>query len=115
VASFLCYVRKNEKYLYICDQSNYRVQVLNKENGNFITKWNDGRQCIYVSILLYENLLYIGHRSGIQIWTKKGEYLQACGSFGGGKEEFDWVSGICVVNDKLYMVDQKNDRIQVWS
>jgi len=106
----------DEKCLYVCDQSNNRVQVLDKENGTFISQWNDGtRDRIYLSILLYENLLYLGHRSGIQVFTKKGECLQIFGSWGSGEEEFKWVSGLCIVNDKLFIADQDNHRIQVWS
>ena len=51
----------NEKYLYVCDWGNDRVQVLDKENGKFICEWKGGQRKIKypMSILLYENLFYL--------------------------------------------------------
>jgi len=105
----------NQKYLYVCDLCNHRVQVLDKENGKFICEWKDGQRKIKdpMSILLHENLFYFGDCYGIQVFTKEGKCIQSFGSPGSGKKECDEVTGICIVDDKLYIVD--NPRIQVWN
>jgi len=107
----------NEKYLYVCDKWNQRVQVLDKENGKFICEWKDGQRKIEypISILLYENLFYLGDCDGIQVFTKEGKCIQLFGSYGSGKGFVNWVRSVCRVNDKLYLVDYWNCRIQVWN
>jgi len=107
----------NEKYLYVCDRGNNRVQILDKENGNFIHQWKDGQRSFESpqSILLYEHLFYVGDRNGIQVFTKENKCIQLIGSFGFDKGEFCVAAGVCIVNDKLYIVDYGNIRIQVWN
>jgi len=107
----------NEKYLYVCDNRNGRVQILDKENGNFIHQWKDGQRSFAYpqTILLYEHLFYVGDRDGIQVFTKENKCIQLVGSYGSGKGEFRGVTGVCIVNDKLYIVDYGNHRIQVWN
>jgi len=57
----------------------------------------------------------VGDWNGIQVFTKEGKCIQLFGSYGKGKGEFRRVSGVCIGNDKLYIVDQGNFRIQVWN
>jgi len=109
----------DEEYLYVCDSYNDRVQVVDKKNGTFICQWKNGQRSIYypLSILWYEHLFYVGDRYGVQVFTKQGKCNQVFGisKDGSGKGEFDVVTGLCMVNDKLYIVDCCNSRIQVWS
>jgi len=57
-------------------------------------------------------LLYVGYKHGVQILTKEGKSMQLLAE---GKD-FYWVSGLSIVNDKLFIVDCKaNSRIQVWN
>jgi len=107
----------NEKYLYVCDYGNDRVQVLDKENGKFICEWKEGQRKIVrpTSILLYENLFYLGDLDGIQVFTKAGQCIQLFGRYGYNEGEFSNIRGVCIVNDKLYIVDGLNCRIQVWN
>jgi len=111
-------VTVDEEYLYVCDCANDRVQVLDKKNGTFICQWKNGQRSISRprSILLYEHLFYVGDNYGIQVFTKQGTCIQVFGSsnIGSDKGEFDAVTGLCIVNDKLYIVDYCNRRIQVW-
>jgi len=107
----------NEKYLYVCDHYNNRVQVLDKGNGTFFCEWKSGQRRIIQpqSILLHENLFYVGDNKGIQVFTKEGNCKELFGSAGSGQGEFLKPTGICVVKDKLYIVDSENVRIQVWN
>jgi len=106
----------NEKYLYICDKGNNRLQVLDKENGIFKKKWNGGQELFNSpqAILFYENLLYIGDSCRIQIFTKDGIFITLFGQRF-GRHGFTDITGICSVNDKYYIVDSKNYRVQVWN
>jgi len=109
----------DEKYLYVCDYWNKRVQVLDKENGTFIHQWKQGQRLFSrpQSILLYEHLLYVGDADGIQVFTKQSPYkcIQVFGKGGSGKGEFKFARDLCIVNDKLFIVDTNNQRVQVWS
>jgi len=112
----------NEQYLYVCDRSNQRVQMLNKENGTYISLWKMGERVFTSpqSILLYENFLYIGDWYGIQVFTKEQKNrkcIQVIGNsaFGSSKGMFRVVTSFCIVNDKLYIVDTDNQRVQVWN
>jgi len=106
----------NNKCLYICDSSNHRLQVIDKENGNFIRLWKDGKRAIHDprSIVLNEQVLYVGDAYGIQAFTKRGRFIQVFGKDGSGEGEFKVVTGVCILNDKLYCIDYANYRIQVW-
>jgi len=108
----------NNKYLYVCDKWNHRVQALNKDTGKFIREWKSGkREFKYPrSILLDENLLYVGDNIGIQVFMKEdNQCIQLFGSSGSVRGAFDEVTGICFVKGKIYIVDCGNSRIQVWS
>jgi len=108
----------NEKYLYVCDCLAQRVQIVDKENGKFISQWKEGGQRpLYYpqGILLFDEKLYIGDDHGIQIFTKDGKYIQDFGIFGSSQGHFRESRDLCIVNDSVYIVDWGNCRIQVWN
>jgi len=108
----------DETYLYVCDYENHRLQVVNKENGKFIRQLTMGKRKFNYpqSILLYENFIYIGDINGIQVFTKDtNKFTKIFGSHGSKIGEFRRVTGLCIVNSKLYVVDHDNKRIQVWN
>jgi len=108
----------NEKILYVCDCSNNRVQLLDKENGNYISRLPDVQRLFDRprSILLHFNLIYVVDWSGIQVFTSHDNTcIQTFGKCGEGEGEFQGVSGLCLVNDKLFVADQINGRILVWN
>jgi len=107
----------NERYLYVCDCFNHRVQVLDRENGKFILLLKDEQKNFHnpQMILLDEELVYIGDNNGIQVWTKESKCIQRIGCSRGNEGEFRLVRGFCIVNDKIYIVDHGNSRIQVWN
>jgi len=106
----------DEKYLYVCDTLNNRVQVIDKKNGLFIRQWKGGISSFVMprSILLYDNFLYVGEHCRIQVFSKKGYCLQLFGSQGDGEGEFGGIIGLCIGNEKLFILDIENERIQVW-
>jgi len=108
---------KNEKYLYICDCTNQRVQVLEKDDGSYLCQWKEGERPFRSpqSNLLYENILYVGDWKGIQIFDKAGKCMKSFGSEGEGQGKFFNVRSLCIVNESLYIVDYGNKRIQVWN
>jgi len=105
----------NEKYLYVCDTLNFRIQILDKENGTYISKLGQKIIIRPQSILLYENLIYIGHDNGIDVFTKETQLIQTFGKRGGNQGEFRLVTGLCIFDEILYCVDWGNGRVQVWN
>jgi len=107
----------DERYLYVCDRSNTRVQVLDKENGTFQQKWERGQRYFsYLqSIFLHDNRFYVGDLNGVQVFTKEGVCIDVFGDYGSTCGNFALVKGLCIVNDNLYIVDYQNKRIQVLS
>jgi len=111
-------ITANRKYLYVCDCENNRVQVIDKFNGNFFCQWKDGSILLDgpQPILLYEKLLYVGDSNGIQVFSIEIPFMiQLIGSYGKGKQQFQCVLSLCIVENKLYISDNGNSRIQVWN
>jgi len=107
--------------LYVCDTNNYRIQCISKDKYNVQRSWGtygiENEQFEFPSsILFYENILYVGDKYCVQLFTCDGIFLQRIGGDEVGKEEglFNWIKGICVVEDKLYVSDCFNDRVQVF-
>jgi len=112
-----CGITIDTQFLYVCDKDNNRVQVLDKENGKFIYQCkNNGKRLLDnpLSILLYENLLYVGDWNGIQVYSKQNKCIKYFGNYGTRKGEFKRVTSLCIINDQLYIIDSGNNRIQVW-
>jgi len=110
----------NNKYVYICDYLNDRVQILTKENGIYVSKWGNEKEStkqgefynphsIYNHVL--EDLIYVGDQMSIQIFSKDGVCIQRLGD----KTSFYSVLGICVMDDRLYVSDGSNNRIQIFN
>ncbi|ETR70408.1 MAG: hypothetical protein OMM_08835, partial [Candidatus Magnetoglobus multicellularis str. Araruama] len=60
-------------------------------------------------------ILYVSdtYNNRIQLFTTEGQYIKSIGSSGTGAGEFDESNGIAVHDSKIYVVDQKNHRVQV--
>jgi len=114
----------DNKYVYICDQLNDRVQILIKENGSYYSKWRGGtksraQQFIYPNSIFHhslENLIYVGDDCSVQIFSKDGVCIQRIGEDKGNQmNQFRGVLGICVgEDDRLYVSDLINQRIQIF-
>jgi len=119
----------DSKDLFICDGLNDRIQVLDKEDGQYQTQFGfsgsvEGSFDTPFSIYLLngteldgnDDRLYIGDTKSIQIFTKDGKCTQRLGDKENGnqKGQFDYIRGICIYKEKLYICDFENSRIQVF-
>ena len=115
---------KNDK-LYVTDEGNYRVQVLNSDltfsstfgqkgfrsgKGKFDGPWDvacDRSGNVYV-------VDYYSHR--IQVFTAEGKFLRMFGKCGKGRGEIDHPRGVSVdANDLVYVSDEGNYRVSVFT
>jgi len=113
----------NSKYVYICDSSNHRVQVLTK-NGMFKRQWGvegSGIGSFYEPNCIFNNegegIFYVGDEFSVQLFEgRKGLCIQRIGDRmkGNGMHQFNLIYGICIVNDQLFVSDDWNNRIQIF-
>jgi len=125
-----------EKKIFICDSNNHRIQILDKETGSYISSWgkegtDPGELYFPEGIFLYDELLYIGDNEHVQVFTKVGHFIQRIGitdnndnvnsknniklKIGSRDGEFKHAIGLCVVKNKLYVADNGNHRIQMFT
>jgi len=107
--------------LYVNDTMNFRIQIFGLD-GKYITAFGkhgdasghfsqpkgvgvDSRGHIYVVDAIF-------HR--VQVFDEKGQYLIAFGSQGKGAAEFWLPTGLFIVQDRIYVADSYNRRIQVF-
>lgn len=107
--------------LYVNDTMNFRVQIFDLDGG-YINSFGkhgdasghfsqpkgvgvDSKGHIYVVDAIF-------HR--VQIFDNEGRYLMAFGSQGSGAGEFWLPSGLFIDQDKIYVADSYNRRVQVF-
>jgi len=111
----------DDRYVYICDIRNDRVQILTKGNGLFVNQWVPGDLPVFHSpwVIYYDisyDMFYVGDSSGVSIF-RDGVSLQRLGDvISPGKEmnSFERVLGFCIMEDQLYVSDLDNKRIQIF-
>jgi len=110
----------NQNFLYVCDSRNQRIQLLNKKKEGLVgTHWGGGLSghdlgqfsypmSIYRDI--WENIFYIGDCWAIQLFTENGKCIQRIdsGTYG------NYVYGISIIDDKLYVCDYSHCKIQIF-
>jgi len=116
----------DNKFVYICDCYNQRVQILSKQNGDFVSNWGgdkastkEGQFDNPYSIYNHEaeNVIYVGDNYSVQLFKKDGVCIQRLGDTRHGNEmnQFQWVYGLCAGGDnRLYCSDLSNKRIQIF-
>jgi len=116
----------DNKYVYVCDSANNRIQLLNKQNGKFYYQWAKGNGHFFTSprtiyYHLSEELFYIGDECSVQLYTKEndgsGLCIQRLGDIEEGEKmnQFNRIYSISVSSDdRLYVCDYLNERIQVF-
>jgi len=115
----------DNKYIYICDKANHRIQILVKDNGNFVSKWGNEKRSTEHGLFAFpfsiyydlpEDLVYIGDLSSVQSFRKDGSCIQRLGDKEHGikMNQFIMVFGICVMDDRLYISDNDNKRTQIF-
>jgi len=128
----------NNEYVYVCDCDNHRIQILTKE-GKYSHQWGthtegkvgffypqsniptEGKVSFFYPRSIYyskfDNMFYIGDNYTVQIFIKiENQRIQRIGGTTHGKKmkEFSGVYGISVINDRLYVSDCDNRRIQLF-
>jgi len=98
-------VTVNNKYAYICDCYNSRIQILTKEKGIFYNQWDDIGYPYSIFYDLNDNIVYIGSLENIQLRNKDDGVCvqQIAGST---------VFGIYVMKDFLFV--SNNFRFEIF-
>jgi len=113
----------DNKYAYICDCDNHRVQILKKDSGKFSSQWGkstpsavEGQFTHPCSIYFYSEIFYVGDYYFVQLFTKDNIVVHRIGtpSHGDQMNQFYAVYGICIIDDRLYVSDFFNNRIQIF-
>ncbi|HKB09035.1 MAG TPA: 6-bladed beta-propeller [Vicinamibacterales bacterium] len=107
--------------LYVVDTMNFRVQVFTAQ-GRFISAFGragDGSGDFSRPkgvALDSEGHVYVvdGLQDVVQIFDGDGRFLLAFGEPGHDAGEFWLASGIAIVNDRIYVADSSNGRVQVF-
>jgi len=114
----------DNKYVFVCDWANNRVQLL-KPDGVFCTQWGNGIKSIEIGQFsnpfsiyndLLEEIVYIADSCSVQLFRKDGVCIQRLGTHEEGREmnEFSSVFGMYVMDDRMYVSDANNSRIQIF-
>ena len=109
----------NDK-IYIADTGNDRVQVINL-NGTFITNIGLGYGNYSInnplSIALNDDgyLFVVEENNIISVFDPNGYPIEQFGEEGDGDYQFDEAISITTNEDKIYIVDMDNKRVQVYT
>src|SRR4029077_2120161 len=106
--------------LYVVDSMNFRVQLFTPQ-GRFISAFGQagdgsGDFSRPKGVALDSNgHVYVvdGLQDVVQIFDPDGRFLLAFGQPGHDEGEFWLASGIAIVNDRIYVADSSNGRVQV--
>lgn len=117
-------LKSSHKNIFVCDQGNSRIQVLDR-HGNFLRtfgKYGTGDLCFnyarYITIGNNDHL-YITDRYNhrIQVVTKEGQFISAFGEVGSGDGQLMEPCCCCVdrITGNIFVSDSQNNRIQVFT
>ena len=116
-------INPQTKRVYVADNSNHRVQVLQPDltfsstlgsHGNSPGKLNNPWDVAFDSANNVYVTEFSNHR--IQVFTKNGEYLRQIGKRGTGPGELSNPSMIAIDNeDKIYVTENSNHRVSVFT
>jgi len=102
--------------LYVCDRENHCIVVLDKYGGEYQTEWGtfgrlEGQFEYPWSIYLWEEILCVGDKNSIQLFTG-GRCRERIETWEG--ERFSSITGLCVLKNHLYVSDWRSNRIRVF-
>ncbi|KAI6657865.1 Serine/threonine-protein kinase PknD [Oopsacas minuta] len=101
--------------LYICDQDNSRIQVLNTE-GNYIRSFGTDHLKEPFGICLSKDEVFVTDKAKESIlkFSLAGKFLKETGSRGYTKGRFKNISGLCHEAGLIYVCDCSMQRIQIF-
>ena len=115
------HLASSENKLFVNDTMNFRVQVLDSNGQHISTFGKQGDASGYLTqskgiAVDSDGHIYIADAlaNRIQIFTQRGEFLLEFGNTGRGDGEFQMPTGLAVWNDKIFVADSYNQRIQVF-
>ena len=115
-------INQRNKNIYVCDNGNNRVQILNHDltfsssfgsrgsgDGEFSGVWD-------VAIDSTGNVYVADHGNyRVQAFTEEGQFLRKFGKCGSGNGELKWPTSIAIdSNDTVYVTDY-NDRVSMFT
>jgi len=108
-------IEVDNKFIYIADSANDRIQVHHLENFSCSHQWGGIEQLRSPhEIRLYEDVYYVSNLTCIRLYTKDGQLLlnfdkSLPGS--GMIKDFGNIGGMLMINNYLYVSDIGNGRI----
>jgi len=113
-------IEMNNKFIYITDRDNHRIQVLNLENCTYSYQWGgqgskNGKFSYPSEIRIYQDVCYVGDNTSIQGFTKDGKFLCRFGKTlpGNGSNEFYNIKGMIIIRNRMYVSEHGNNRVVV--
>ena len=107
--------------IFIADNSNHRIQVLNKDltySHSFGKKGSSPEQFNYPWDVTFDNegYLYVADRNNhcIKKFTSTGQYISTFSSRGSNPGQIKYPSSIIIDNNLLYVSEFINDRISIF-
>ncbi|MGB9749970.1 MAG: stalk domain-containing protein [Caldisericia bacterium] len=107
----------DEDYIYVCDLNSGKVKVF-RHNGDFAGFFIEYPKMKPTSIAMDSNFnLWIVDRGDdtIKVFSIDNELKMIIGKSGSGKKEFKVPLDIVVFEDKVYVLDSGNARVQVFN
>jgi len=114
-----------QEYVYVCDQSNNRIQILNKSDGTFVNQWKShpnknqsntsttpsNSELVCPRNIYYydtDDMFYVGDEYNVHLYTPDGRCVQQL------LRKFSAVYGICIIDDILYISSRDTKRINIF-
>jgi len=105
----------DDKFVYIADSTNRRVQVFTKQ-GKGVKIWPTGGQPRGIAIGYMDRVHIVdavGHT--VMVYNKKGDFLVQFGSVGNDRGQMFYPNGIGISGRRIYVADTWNHRVDVWA
>lgn len=107
----------DEDYIFVCDLASNKVKVF-RHNGEFAGFFIEYPKMVPTSIVMDSNFnLWITDRGDdtVKVFSIDNELKMIIGKSGSGKKEFKIPLDIEIFEDKVYVLDSGNARIQVFN
>ncbi|MDI6861732.1 MAG: 6-bladed beta-propeller, partial [Caldisericia bacterium] len=107
----------DEDYIYVCDLTSSKVKVF-RHNGDFAGFFIEYPKMMPTSIAMDSNFnLWITDRGDdtVKVFSIDNELKMIIGKSGSGKKEFKTPLDIEIFEDKVYVLDSGNARVQVFN
>lgn len=107
----------DEDYIYVCDLASGKIKVF-KHNGEFAGFFIEYPKMMPTSIAMDSNFnLWITDRKDdtVKVFSIDNELKIIIGKSGSGKKEFKTPLDILIYEDKVYVLDSGNARVQVFN